>query len=85
MRVCACVTEMPPPPKTPRSPMTPNSQAMTNNVLLDGSISSRKTGKIPNQIMGAGCRVTRRPLDSRLIGDARIKKLVVKRRRDSKN
>ena len=54
VRVCACVTEMPPPPKTPRSPMTPNSQAMTNNVLLDGSISSRKTGKIPIELWVRG-------------------------------
>ena len=54
MRVCACVTEIPPPPKTPRSLMTPNSQAMTNNVLLDGSISSRKTGKIPIELWVRG-------------------------------
>jgi len=43
---------MPAPPKTPRSPMTPNtSQAMkTNNVLLDGSLSSGRKSKIPIEL-----------------------------------
>ena len=46
--------EMPVPPKTPRSPMTPNSQAMTNNVLLDGSLSERRKSKIPIELWVRG-------------------------------
>ena len=45
---------MPVPPKTPRSPMTPNSQAMTNNVLLDGSLSERRKSKIPIELWVRG-------------------------------
>ena len=76
---------MPVPPKTPRSPMTPNSQAMTNNVLLDGSLSERRKSKNPNRIVGERHRVTRRPLSRRLISHARVEKSVVKRRRDTKD
>ena len=34
--------------------MTPNSQAMTNNVLLDGSLSERRKSKIPIELWVRG-------------------------------